>query len=64
MPRPNLPLAKDVVAIVAGLKSEGLTSGVIKLPDGTEIIWGQELSRDSESTSDDDFSNCDLRMGK
>ena len=46
MPRPNVPLAKEVVAIAKGLKAEGIVAGVIRCADGTEIEWGQ--SNDSE----------------
>jgi len=41
MPRPAVPLPKDVIAIAKGLKAEGITSGTIKCADGTEIQWGQ-----------------------
>ena len=41
MPRPSVPLPKDVIAIAKGLKAEGITSGTIKCADGTEIQWGQ-----------------------
>lgn len=37
MPRPAVPLPKDVIAIAKGLKAEGITSGVIRCADGTEI---------------------------
>lgn len=46
MPRPSVPLAKDVVAIAKGLRAEGITSGMIKCADGTEIIWGQGEPKD------------------
>ncbi len=41
MPRPNVPLPKDVVAIAKGLKAEGINAGVIRCADGTEVQWGQ-----------------------
>lgn len=41
MPRPAVPLPKDVIAIAKGLKAEGIASGTIKCADGTEIQWGQ-----------------------
>ena len=41
MPRPSVPIPKDVIAIAKGLKAEGITSGAIKCADGTEIQWGQ-----------------------
>jgi hypothetical protein len=40
MPRPNLPIPKDVIEIVKGMKAEGIASGAIRCPDGTEITWG------------------------
>lgn len=40
MPRPTVPLPKDVVEIARGLKAEGIPSGVIRCADGTEIQWG------------------------
>ena len=50
MPRPNVPLPKDVIAIAAGLKGEGITSGAIRCPDGTEITWGEGVSDDASMT--------------
>jgi len=41
MPRPSLPIPKDIIAIVKGMKDEGIASGAIRCPDGTEIAWGQ-----------------------
>lgn len=41
MPRPNVPPPKDVIAIVKGLKAEGINAGVIRCADGTEIQWGE-----------------------
>lgn len=40
MPRPSVPLPKDVIAIAKGLKAEGIPPGTIKCADGTEIRWG------------------------
>lgn len=40
MLRPNLPLAKEVIANAKDLKAEGITAGVIRCVDGTEIEWG------------------------
>lgn len=47
MPRPAVPLPKDVIEIAKGLKAEGITSGVIHCADGTEIEWGDYQSGDS-----------------
>lgn len=41
MTRPLVPLPKDVIAIAKGLKAEGITSGLIRCADGTEIKWGE-----------------------
>lgn len=40
MGRPQVPSPKDVIAIAKGLKAEGIPTGTIKCPDGTEIQWG------------------------
>lgn len=40
MPRPSLPIPKDIIEIAKGMKAEGIVSGSIRCPDGTEIIWG------------------------
>lgn len=48
MPRPSVPLAKEVVAIAKGLKAEGISVGVIRCADGTEIAWG--VGRESDET--------------
>lgn len=40
MPRPAVPLPKDVIAIAKGSKAEGIEAGVIRCADGTEIKWG------------------------
>lgn len=50
MPRPAVPLPKDVIAIAKGLKAEGITSGVIRCADGTEIAWGEGQASDAAST--------------
>lgn len=50
MPRPSIPSPKDVIAIVKGLKAEGIGSGAIRCADGTEISWGQEQSAQMEMT--------------
>lgn len=50
MGRPTIPLPKDVIAIAKGLKAEGITSGAIKCPDGTEIQWGAGGANDQNMT--------------
>lgn len=50
MPRPAVPLPKDVIAIAKGLKAEGITSGVIRCADGTEIKWGEGQPNDMTMT--------------
>lgn len=51
MPRPAVPLPKDVVAIAKGLKAEGITNGAIKCADGTEIQWGPGGETDHPMTA-------------
>lgn len=46
MTRPSVPLPKDVIDIAKGFKAEGITSGTIKCPDGTEIHWGHRGPED------------------
>jgi len=50
MPRPSVPLPKDVIAIAKGLKAEGITTGTIKCSDGTEIQWGNGGPDDQNMT--------------
>lgn len=50
MPRPSVPPPKDVIAIARGLKAEGIASGSIKCPDGTEIQWNQGGPDDPAAT--------------
>lgn len=50
MPRPSLPIPNDVIAIVKGMKAEGIASGSIRCPDGTEITWWQDGPSDPAMT--------------
>ncbi|QEW19008.1 hypothetical protein LA6_001187 [Marinibacterium anthonyi] len=50
MARPTVPPPKDVIAIAKGLKAEGITSGAIRCPDGTEIKWGGSQSGEAHMT--------------
>lgn len=50
MPRPSVPLPKDVIAIAKGLRAEGITTGVIRCADGTEIKWGESQPGEQATT--------------
>jgi hypothetical protein len=50
MPRPSVPLAKDIVAIAKGLKNEGICAGMVRCADGTEITWGLDDMKDRHLT--------------
>ncbi len=52
MPRPNLPAPKDVIEIAKGMKAEGIVTGNIRCPDGTEITWGENSKVDGPSALD------------
>ncbi len=50
MPRPAVPLPKDVIEIAKGLKAEGIASGAIMCADGTGNKWGDYGAKEKPMT--------------